>query len=355
MDTSDTGPSETPESHPENARDVTIVLPAFNEEATICGSYEQISAVMDRTDLTYEILFVDDGSSDGTWQVIKEICHKDPGVHGVRHRGNFGKASALANGFTYARGCIIVTCDADLQYDANDIVRLIDKVREGFDAVSANKVVRRDPLSRRLPSKFFNLFVRDTTGVQLHDMNAGLKAFRRDAAHGLVRYGYGELHRFFLVILAKKGYCVGEVSVESCPRVSGRSKYGLERYMRGALDFLTVFFLSGYVDRPLHFFGGIALAMCGIGTAIMAYTAVAAIALAGRVPTGGLLELAALLILSGTQLFVVGLVAEMVTNLDRAPSSRTEVSAVIGVERRTRPDARVDAVCERRRCAPGSG
>ena len=235
--------------------DVTVVLPAYNEAESIRGSYEEINAVMKVTGLDYEFMFVADGSPDGTWAAIQELANRDKRVRAIRHRTNAGKANALANGFTYSRGNIVATCDADLQYDPRDVLRLIEKVLEGFDAVSAYKVIRRDPLSRRLPSKFFNFFLRTTTGVQLHDMNAGLKAYRRDAALELVRYGYGELHRFFMVILAKNGYSVSEVPVESLPRTSGHSKYGAERYLRGAMDFMTVFFISGYMERPLHFFG----------------------------------------------------------------------------------------------------
>ena len=165
-------------SGPECPVDVSVILPAYNESETIDEMYAQVVGVLDRQDGSFEVVFVDDGSTDDTWQHIERLARKDRRVRAIRHRRNCGKATALANGFTYARGEIMVTSDADLQYDPNDIVRVIEKVRCGYDVVSAYKVIRRDPLSKRLPSKFFNWFVRTTSGVVLHDFNAGLKAYR---------------------------------------------------------------------------------------------------------------------------------------------------------------------------------
>lgn len=321
---------------PRDPVDVTVVLPAYNEEDTVAGTHEQLTGVMDPTGLSYELLFVDDGSSDGTWCAIVDLAERDDRVRAIRHRFNRGKAAALATGFMFARGNIVALCDADLQYDPIDLVRVIDKVREGYDAVTANKVLRRDPLSKRLPSKFFNLVLRESMGIQLHDMNAGLKAMRADASHELIRYGYGGMHRFFMVILAKKGYTVAEVPVESLPRKTGKSKYGAERYMRGATDFVTVAFLSGYMERPLNLFGTIAVGLGGVGTLLF----LAALIFPGRAAGGGvltnpLLGIGALAIVSSMQLLVIGLVAEMVNNLEHGPVLRGEVSDVIRVNRRT--------------------
>ena len=256
---------------PECPVDVSVILPAYNESESIDGMYGQVVGVLDREDHSFEILFVDDGSTDDTWRRIENLAVKDSRVRAIKHRRNCGKATALANGFTFARGEIMVTSDADMQYDPMDIVRVIEKVRAGYDVVSAYKVIRRDPLSKRLPSKFFNWFVRATSGVELHDFNAGLKAYRFEAADDLVRYGYGELHRFFILLAAQMGYTVAEVPVESLPRTNGHSKYGAERYVRGALDFATVFFLSKYRERPLHFLGSFGLALGAIGVAILGY------------------------------------------------------------------------------------
>lgn len=333
---------------PRDPIDVTIVLPAYNEAETLEECYRQIEAAMAVTGLDHEFIYVDDGSSDATWQIITALAARDPRVRGIKHRRRTGKASALANGFAYARGAVVATCDADLQYEASDVVRVIEAVRSGYDAVSARKTVRRDGLSRILASKFFNFFVRKATGVQLHDMNAGLKAYTRDAAQELVRFGYGELHRFFIVLLALKGYSVTEIDVESLPRPSGRSKYGLERYLRGAMDFLTVFFLSGYVERPLHLFGGLAVAFSGIGTLIIGSLFTASIIAGHPVASGPYLEIAMLFILSGVQLFVVGLVAEMIHNLEHGTRSNGKVSEVIGIERRSPSDMAAGRSFDRR-------
>ncbi len=311
----------------------TVILPAYNEADDIEESYRQIAEVLDPLGLDYEFIFVDDGSRDGTWDAIRRMSERDPRVRGLRHRTNLGKASALANAFAYARGGIVVTCDADLQYDPNDVVRVINKVLEGYDAVSANKVVRRDPLSKRLPSKVFNFVVRTATGVKLHDMNAGLKAYRLEAARELIRYGYGELHRFFIVILASKGYSVTEIPVESRPRLTGHSKYGLERFTRGAFDFLTVIFLSGYMERPLHLFGALGLLAGAAGAAILAGV-VAARVLVGYTAGSLFVQVAVLLVMSSLQLLVVGLIAEMINNLERGVQSLGKIVDVRGIERR---------------------
>lgn len=330
----------------EQSIDVTIVLPAYNEEATIAGSLEEISATMDPAGLNYEFLFVDDGSTDGTWAEIQRLASTRDNVRALRHRGNAGKASALANGFAYARGDVVALVDADLQYEPEDVLRVIDKVYEGFDAVSARKVVRRDPLERRLASKVFNGFLRRATGVQLHDMNAGLKAFRFEASQELVRYGYGELHRFFMVVLALKGFTVAEVPVESRPRTTGKSKYGLERYLRGGLDFLTVFFLSSYLERPLHLFGGLGLSICGVGT--IGFIGGMVGRLAGAFEGTLVFAVSSVAVLSGITLFGIGLLAEMLNNLEHGPRPTARLSEALGVDRLDSGDFMPPLVAHRR-------
>jgi dolichol-phosphate mannosyltransferase len=336
---------------PDEPIDVTVILPAYNEEDSICGIYDQVVGVMESSGCGFEILFVDDGSTDSTWAKIAELGERDCRVRALRHRRNFGKASALANGFQYADGEIIVTSDADMQYDPRDMLRLIDKIREGYDVVSAYKVIRRDPLSKRIPSKFFNFFVRSMTGVQLHDMNAGLKAFRYQPAQDLIRYGYGELHRFFIVLAARRGYCVAEVPVESLYRTTGKSKYGLERYLRGALDFLTVFFLSGYAERPLHLLGGAGVTLAGLGTLIFGYLGIAWLVTGREVAGASLLVVAALLVLTGVQLLVSGLVAEMINNLERPISGKAKIAQVLHVNRRRSVELAPGVLVDRRNAA----
>lgn len=320
---------------PDDPVEVSVILPAYNEEDSIDGVYTQVRDVLEKAGYTFEILFVDDGSTDSTWPKVKALAEKDNRVRGLRHRRNFGKASALANGFTYARGEIMVICDADMQYDPNDIIRMIDKVLEGWDVATAYKVVRRDPLSKRIPSWFFNLFVRSTTGVKLHDINAGLKAFTHQAAEDLIKYGYGELHRFFIIIAARKGYTVCEVPVESLYRTTGTSKYGIERYMRGAFDFLTVFFLSGYGDRPLHLLGSIGAWFLVGGAAVFAWLIGQAIFLHQSLSGRPLVIVGALLLMTGLQLLVFGLLAEMINNLDRPQAAGSKIAQVLRIERRS--------------------
>jgi len=320
---------------PECPVDVTIILPAYNESENILGMHAQVVGVLDRQDFSYEILFVDDGSTDDTWQIIEGLSARDNRVRAIRHRRNCGKATALANGFTFSRGEIMVTSDADMQYDPDDIVRVIAKIRDGYDVVSAYKVIRRDPLSKRLPSKFFNWFVRTTSGVKLHDFNAGLKAYRFQAANDLVRYGYGELHRFFILLAAQMGYSVAEVPVESQPRTNGQSKYGAERYVRGALDFVTVFFLSKYRERPMHFLGSFGLATGAIGVAILGYLGYLAVFTGAAIGSRPALDIAMLFVLTGMQLVVFGLLGEMVNNMERGQAGREKISMVISVDRRS--------------------
>lgn len=333
---------------PECPIDITVVLPAYNEEATIDGIYRQVTDIFADGSRSYEILFVDDGSRDATWSKISTLARADDRVRAIRHRRNFGKASALANGFTYARGAVIVTSDADMQYDPNDILRLLEKLDEGFDIISAYKVVRRDPLSKRIPSRFFNFFVRNTTCVPLHDINAGLKVFRRDAAESLIRYGYGELHRFFIVLAARAGYSVAEVEVESLYRTSGKSKYGMERYMRGALDFLTVFFLTSYAERPLHLLGATGIWLSVAGTLLFWVAYFGALIRGSRLVDSMLVDPAELLIVTGIQMLVAGLLAEMINNLERPTAGKLKIAEVMGIERRMSSALGPEVAVERR-------
>ena len=319
---------------PDDPVEVTVILPAYNEEDSVDGVYAQVTDVLEKACYTYEILFVDDGSTDSTWPKVKALAEKDNRVRGLRHRRNFGKASALANGFTYARGEIMVICDADMQYDPNDIIRMIDKVVEGWDVATAYKVIRRDPLSKRIPSKFFNFFVRTVTGVKLHDINAGLKAFTHQAAEDLIKFGYGELHRFFVILAAKKGYTVCEVPVESLYRTNGQSKYGVERYMRGALDFPTVFFLAGYGDRPLHLLGAVGAWFLLLGAGVFTYLGGVWLFLNQSIGGRPLLIIGALSVLTGIQLLVFGLLAEMINNLERPQAAGSKIAQVLRIERR---------------------
>jgi glycosyltransferase involved in cell wall biosynthesis len=257
------------------------------------------------------VVFVDDGSTDGSFAALTRLNAEAPNVKVVRLRRNFGKSAALAAGFRHAGGELVVTIDADLQDDPAEIPRLLAKLDEGFDLVSGWKTQRRDPLRRRIPSKVFNGVVGRVSGVRLHDLNCGLKAYRAEVIRNL--RVYGELHRFLPVLAHDRGYRVAELPVNHRPREHGRSRYGMERYLRGFLDFLTVWFMGRYRHRPLHLFGTLGLAMTAIGTAVLVYLTVLKISgeAIGHRP---LLTLGVLLVVVGLQFFSLGLLSELITS-----------------------------------------
>ncbi len=298
---------------------ISVVVPLRDEELTVALLYDELLAVLEPLGLPWEVVYVDDGSRDGSWAALTLLYADRDNVRVVRLRRNFGKATALQAGFAQAEGDVIVTMDADLQDDPAEIPRLLARLEEGYDLVSGWKTRRRDPLSRRLVSKIFNTVTGWLSGVPLHDMNCGLKAYRADVVRGLRLYG--ELHRFIPVLAHHRGYRVTELAVNHRAREHGRSRYGLERYVRGFLDLLTVSFLGRYRTRPLHLFGGLGLALGALGSGVLLYLTVIKI---GGASIGGrpLLILGVLLVVVGLQLFSLGLIAEMVT---RQHEERTSV------------------------------
>jgi dolichol-phosphate mannosyltransferase len=256
-------------------------------------------------------VFVDDGSTDGSFSALTRLHSRHANVRAVRLRRNFGKSAALAAGFRHARGEVVVTIDADLQDDPSEIPRLLAKLDEGFDLVSGWKAKRRDALSRRIVSRIFNAVVGRSSGLRLHDMNCGLKAYRADVVRALRIYG--ELHRFLPVLAHDRGYRVGELPVNHRPRQHGRSRYGVERYARGFLDFLTVSFMGRYRHRPLHLFGGLGLLLGAVGTALLVY--LTALKISGEaIGHRPLLTLGVLLVVVGLQFFSLGLLSELITS-----------------------------------------
>ena len=244
---------------------ISVVVPVYNEERSVGLLYEELQAALDPLPDEWEVVYVDDGSTDDSFSALTRLHSRAGNVRVVRLRRNFGKAAALAAGFAEATGDIVVTLDGDLQDDPSEIPHLLAKLDEGFDLVSGWKTRRRDPITRRIPSKLFNWAAGRMSGVQLHDMNCGLKAYRGEVVRGLVLYG--ELHRFIPVLAHEQGYRIAELSVNHRPRGHGRSRYGLERYLRGFLDLLTVSFMGRYRHRPLHLFGGLGLLLTLAGTA----------------------------------------------------------------------------------------
>jgi dolichol-phosphate mannosyltransferase len=290
---------------------ISVVVPVFNEERSVALLYEELQAALDPLEEQWEALYVDDGSTDGTFGALTRLHARNENVRVIRLRRNFGKAAALAAGFAQASGETIVTIDGDLQDDPAEIPRLLAKLEEGFDLVSGWKTRRRDPVTRRVPSRIFNWTASRIAGVRLHDMNCGLKAYRAEVVHGLTLYG--ELHRFIPVLAHERGYRVGELPVNHRPREHGRSRYGLERYLRGFLDLLTVTFIGRYRQRPLHLFGGLGLGLALIGFVVLLYLTI--VKLTGH-PIGErpLLTLGVLLVVVGLQFFSLGLLGELVTS-----------------------------------------
>ena len=288
---------------------LSLVIPAYNEFGALPGLLEEAEEVCAQLGLDWEIVVVDDGSTDGTGELLEKHAREHDGVRTVRLRRNFGKSAALTAGLEHSSGDIVVTLDADGQDDPAEIPALIAKLDEGYDLVSGWKRRRRDPAMKRWSSRVFNWVTSRISGVRLHDFNCGLKAYRGECVRSLEIYG--ELHRYVPVLAAQRGWRVAELPVEHRPRLHGTSKFGVARYPRGLLDLLTVVFIGRYSLRPLHLFGGIGLFLGAIGTVICAYLAVLKIggAAIGERP---LLLLGVLCILVGAQFFTLGLLGQLI-------------------------------------------
>ncbi len=290
---------------------ISVVIPVHDEERSVALLLDEIRSALEPLDRTWEAIFVDDGSIDGTIAALTRLHAHNDEVQVVRLRRNFGKSAALMAGFAQASGEIVVTIDGDLQDDPAEIPRLLAKLDEGFDLVSGWKKERRDPWRRRVLSRIFNVVAGRMSGLRLHDMNCGLKAYRAEVVHGLRIYG--ELHRFLPVLAHYRGYRIAEIPVNHRPRSHGRSRYGVERYVRGFLDLLSVSFISRYRQRPLHLFGGLGLVLGLAGFGILVYLTVLK-ALGESIGERPLLILGVLLVVVGMQFFSLGLLSEMVTS-----------------------------------------
>ncbi|RXA20263.1 glycosyltransferase [Methanosarcina sp. MSH10X1] len=291
-----------------NKPDLSIIIPVYDEEENIVELYENLYSILSELDRTYEIIFVDDGSTDNTFQEIKAIQNSN--IRIVRFQRNYGKAAALSCGFRKSRGEFVITLDGDLQDDPKEIPRFLEKLKE-FDMVSGWKVKRQDPLSKTFPSKCFNKLTRLITGVKINDFNCGYKGYRREVVKNISLYG--DFHRYIPALAHWKGYSVGEIEVEHHPRIHGKSKYGVERLLKGCLDLMTVTFLMLYKKRPLHMFGGIGLVLSFSGIAISLYLLLLWIT---GTPIGDrpLLMLGILLTVIGAQFVSLGLIGELITN-----------------------------------------
>jgi glycosyltransferase involved in cell wall biosynthesis len=303
---------------------LSVIIPVLDERGNLPELYQRLSGVLCQTGRDYEIIFVDDGSVDGTVEFCRSLVESDARVALVELRRNFGKATALQAGFQVARGAIIITMDGDLQDDPAEIPRFLEALSNNVDLVSGWKENRQDPLTKTLPSKLFNFVTSLLTGIKLRDFNCGFKAYRREVIQSLDLYG--ELHRYIPVLAYANGFRIGEMAVRHHPRVFGKSKYSFERFMRGAFDLITVLFLGNFKRRPLHLFGFIGLTLLGVGFAIDAYLSLLWLTGTAWIGNRPLLIFGTLLIIVGVQVLIFGLLAEMVT---AATYRRSEVVGFI--------------------------
>jgi len=282
--------------------DYSIIIPVYNEEDNITPLYKKITSVMKGMG-EYEIIFIDDGSTDSTFKKIKKLNEKDSNVRCIRFRRNFGKTAALNAGFEHAEGDVIITMDGDMQNDPEDIPSLV-KMLEKYDAVSGWRYSRKDPwLRKKLPSRISNAISRWITGLNLHDFNCALKAYKKEALEGIELYG--DMHRYIPAVLAWKGYKVGEIKVRHHERKHGKSKYGARRLLRGFFDLINFKFWADYSTRPLHFFGGIGSALLASGFFIDLYLVLLKIFYGERLSNRPLLLLGILLMILGLQIVVL--------------------------------------------------
>jgi len=288
---------------------VSVIIPGLNEGESLGELAARVRTSLEGL-RTFEIVFVDDGSTDDSWEVITGLCREDARMKGVRLRKNFGKAMALSAGFNRARGEIIVTLDADLQDDPADLPAFIDQIEAGMDVVVGWKVHRLDPSNRLVLSRIFNATVRKATGVKLHDMNCGFKAYRREVIRTIPVYG--DLFRFIPAFAAWQGFRVAEVPVKHHARKYGKSRYGLERILRGFFDLLSVMFLTRYQRKPMHLFCLVGLVFGAVGFAVELYLTVLWFR-GHKIGDRPLLLLGALLILAGIQFFSMGFIGEFMS------------------------------------------
>ncbi|GBD36755.1 Dodecaprenyl-phosphate galacturonate synthase [bacterium HR36] len=296
---------------------ISVVIPVYNEQASLAALAEELMAVAVKQGWDMEFIFVDDGSTDGSWETIRQLAEQDARIYGIRFRRNFGKAAALAAGFRVARGDLICTIDADLQDDPSEIPRLFEELHQGYDLVTGWKKVRHDPWHKVIPSRIFNWLVSKWTGVYLHDHNCGLKLGRQEVFREIRLYG--ELHRFITVLAAARGFRVTEVAINHRPRPYGHSKYGASRFIKGFLDLLTVQFLTRYGRRPQHLLGTIGMVLSLFGLVGMGYLTVLWVLTQflgypyAPLHTRPLLIYSVAAVLLGAQMMSIGFLAELIT------------------------------------------
>lgn len=314
---------------------LSIVIPVLDEEASIPELVDRIRSVCDGAGFTFEVWFIDDGSTDETWDVIQSMNEADGRIGALRFRRNYGKSAALALGFQRARGKYVITMDGDLQDDPAEIPGLVALLETGYDLVSGWKKRRKDPLSKTIPSRFFNMVTRRMAGIPLHDFNCGLKAYRVEVVKAIKVYG--ELHRYIPMLAAWEGFTrITEKEVQHHARKHGKTKFGLERYLRGFLDLLSVIFLTRFASRPMYFFGSLGTLAFLAGFVISAWISIDKLVFGHPIGDRPLLLLGVAMILVGVQMFTTGLIGQMIAT---PRMERTDTFAIIGEHAPSAPTA----------------
>ncbi|MEJ2242059.1 MAG: glycosyltransferase family 2 protein [Candidatus Bathyarchaeota archaeon] len=292
---------------------ISVIIPVYNEEENILPLYKRLTAALENVG-NYEIIFVDDGSTDRTFKKLSECSNIDSRVKIAKFRRNFGQSAAISYGFDNAQGDIMITMDADLQLDPNDIPGMIKQIQNGSDVVCGWRKQRKDPYFRKkLPSRFFNWLTSKVTGLKIHDIGTPMRAYRAEVVKNISGNLYGELHRYVPVLAAWKGYKISEMEVKHNPRKHGKSKYGSSRLIRGFFDLISVYFLEKYLSRPLHLFGTLGLLSLGLGFVISIYLGFLRIFYLEPLSDKPLFTLGILMIVFGTQFITLGLLGEMIT------------------------------------------
>jgi glycosyltransferase involved in cell wall biosynthesis len=302
-----------------NKKDISIVIPLFNEDESIGELTELIDTVMHKNNFLYEIIFVDDGSKDRSWEIIENLSSVKPEIKGIKFRRNYGKSAALNTGFEAASGDVIITMDADLQDNPEEIPDLYKLIKtDGFDLISGWKKKRYDPVSKTIPTKIFNWATRKMSGIDLHDFNCGLKAYKKEVVKSIEVYG--EMHRYIPVIAKWNGFVkIGEKEVQHRERKYGVTKFGLERFINGFLDLISIMFVSRFGKRPMHFFGFLGTIMFLTGFVISGWLGAQKLYYvsmnipAQLVTQRPLFYIALTTMIIGTQLFLAGFLGEMIS------------------------------------------
>lgn len=314
--------------------DITVVVPLYNEEESLPELEAWIRKVMDENKFSYEIIMVDDGSKDTSWQVVEQLATQNPNVKGIKFRRNYGKSAALNIGFQAAQGKVVITMDADLQDSPDEIPGLFQMINaEGYDLVSGWKKKRHDPLTKTIPSKFYNYVTRKISGIKLHDFNCGLKAYKNEVIKSVEVYG--EMHRYIPLLAKWAGFTkIGEKVVQHRARKYGVTKFGWERVINGFLDLMSVTFVGRFGKRPMHFFGTLGIIFFMLGFIILVYLSIAKlIYLEYGIADRPLFYFGILTLIIGTQLFVTGFLAELVSR--NAPDRNTYlIDKRIGVKQK---------------------